>query len=116
MNKYYEFNISKFIKEYPENRKRLEYLEGKINRMSEHDENYPAVKDEIAELSEYVSMYLMAYGTLTEKEKIVVDVFYHRHNIDRIGFLKGYLHMEKTAVYDFKTRIDHKLKKFITNY
>lgn len=139
LKKYWEwkFNIEKFLRDYPENKRTLEDKKEALAEIAElKNQNYDSppgtpgrgdkvtasaqkaekIRAQIREMQETIDLYERAYDSLTEEEKIVVKHLYHLPNshMRTVEFLgKKVLHCDRSTVYRISRNAKDKIMKFM---
>lgn len=139
LEKYWEwkFNIEKFLRDYPENKRTLEDKKEALAEIAElKNQNYDSpprtpgrgdkvtasaqkaekIRAQIREMQETIDLYERAYDSLTREEKLVVKHLYHLPNshMRTVNFLADkVLHCGRSTVYRISNNAKDKIRKFM---
>lgn len=131
---YWEFNITKFVIDYPEYKKELEDCKDAIAEIAEtsrkdytsppgtaqRGDRVPAAVEEaerirrrILNLENLVNLYESAAESLTLEEKFIIEYLYHKPGLhtSNVRFVAKRLHMDISTVYRRKNAILKKISK-----
>lgn len=139
LEKYWEwkFNIEKFLRDYPENKRNLEDKKEALAEIAElKNQNYDSppgtpgrgdkvtasaqkaekIRAQIRELQETIDLYEQAYDLLTEEEKLVIEHLYHLPNshMRTVNFLADkVIHCSVPTIYRISRKAKDKIRKFM---
>lgn len=138
LDKYWEwrFNIERFVRDYPENRRILQDKREALAEIAEvrhlnyssppgtpgRGDSVPAsaqtaekLRAEIEEYQELVNLYENAENQLSDEEKMITRYFFHMPGKkgSKCRYLSRVLHYEKTAIYGKRREALEKIRKYI---
>lgn len=139
LEKYWEwkFNIEKFLRDYPENKRNLEDKKEALAEIAElKTQNYDSppgtpgrgdkvtasaqkaekIRAQIEEYQEMIDLYERAYDSLTREEKLVIKHLYHVPNshMRAVNFLADkVLHCDRSTVYRISRKAKDKIREFM---
>lgn len=138
IEKYWEwkFNIDKFLRDYPENKRVLEDKKaalaeiadlktpnydsppgtpGRGDRVIASAQKAETIRAQIEECQEMIDLYEKAYNQLTDEEKIIIHYFFHAPGMtsSNVRYLSHKLNYERSRLYQKRRIAMEKMEKYI---